>query len=193
MFGSVLTWAKLEVPSCLGPSALIFSWLLKSQWPQPLPAHRSGANCPLWTLGHHLSSVAWASCCFFHCLPLYTQSPFPGYAQLHWSSLTTTCSSCHNPHYVSGHHLIVGVGDNTVADIQKPPMGAPSGQPCPCKEAHPGKTVSPGSGAVQASHLKCSLGSDGCPIPARLMAAILNSYKEPSVKPSTCMDFNIRT
>lgn len=44
----------------------------------------------------------------------------------------------------------------------------------------------PGSGAVQASHWKSSLGSEGCPTPATLLAAILNSYDEPSVKPSTC-------
>lgn len=44
----------------------------------------------------------------------------------------------------------------------------------------------PGSGAVQASHVKSSLGSEGRPTPATLLAAILNSYKAPSVKPSTC-------
>lgn len=46
----------------------------------------------------------------------------------------------------------------------------------------------PGSGAVQASHLKSSLGSEGCPTPTTLLAAILNSYNEPSVKSSTCSD-----
>lgn len=42
---------------------------------------------------------------------------------------------------------------------------------------------------VQASHLKSWLGSEGCPIPATLAAAILNSYDEPSVKPSTYLEF----
>lgn len=61
-------------------------------------------------------------------------------------------------------------------------------QPCEYSASHsmcPQETILPGSGAVQASHLKSSLGSDGSPIPTRLAAAILNSYVEPSVKPST--------
>lgn len=33
----------------------------------------------------------------------------------------------------------------------------------------------PGSGIVQVSHLKCSLGSEGWPMPTMFVAAILNS------------------
>lgn len=58
------------------------------------------------------------------------------------------------------------------------PQKAPRpGQPRVCTRypAVPRRRPSPGSGIVQASHLNSSLGSDDCPIPAMLAAAILNS------------------
>lgn len=62
--------------------------------------------------------------------------------------------------------LVLGVSDRGPADTKLTPQRA---------TLQSRRGLLPGSGMVQASHLKSSLGSDGCPIPARLTAAILNS------------------
>lgn len=62
-------------------------------------------------------------------------------------------------------HLLAG----EAAPQKTPPLGSPV-----CPGDQPPANL-PGSGIVQASHLNSSLGSDGCPIPAMLAAAILNS------------------
>ena len=66
-------------------------------------------------------------------------------------------------------HLLAG----RAAPQKAPPLGSPV-----CARTIPGcpgDAPLPGSGIVQASLLNSSLGSDGCPIPAMLAAAILNS------------------
>lgn len=146
----------------------------------------SGTSCTLQTVEHCLPSVPWASSSFHAPPPTPYSKPFPRPCSLasvqphgHMQPLPQS-TSC------NGHLLTVEAVDNIITPTS---YWSPLWPDTLLEGGLPGKTVSPGSGAVQASHLKCSLGSDGCPIPARLTAAILNSYNEPSVKPSTCMDF----
>ena len=114
-------------------------------------------------------------------------SPTPG-----WATHQSLPASCPAPGPLPWHPQLCpepgSVGDaqhgtdDPLPTLQAVPTGAQHGHWAWAPERGP----PPGSGAVQASHLKSSLGSEGCPTPTRLVAAILNSYAEPSVRPSTC-------
>lgn len=168
---------KVPLPPLLG------SWRLPSCLPSSLlPGSRwRGHTLAVWTLPRfsglgqpsrpsHGVSPSSAHCLLLGTLPALQRCGH-GHSQA-W------------PHGLCHHLHVCSQGEAGTHHSRRPhaTLERPSGQPRP--GGAQGR-VSPGSGAVHASHLKSSLGSDGCPIPARLTAAILNSYNEPSAKPST--------